>query len=414
MATRKPRRNEWRQVNGKWTRSLGERGLRVRLFESAKGGSYYRDLWLPGRGKNRRCIGTTDRAEAERIGRELLAALLKDQYVASSGALPLGYLWERYRNESPAFLDNGTTSKEDAANHAAVLIAYFGEDCDVRTLTENDQRAFVSKRLAGGLTVGERKTGKVRSRSAEVETKLLHSMLRWATTLRVGKGQRLLADNPLHGVKNVREDNPRRPVATWERFTKTREAARQLGEREDVTPAERMKWLQLELCLVLAEATGRRLGSIRQLRWDDWDFERSTIRWRGEADKKGRDAVIPVPESLITEVKSFRVRMGSAFGALVFPSEKDRNVPVDRHELRTWLEMAEKHAKLPKLEGSLWHAYRRAWASARKHLPVSDVAAAGGWRDVTTLLRCYTQADNDTILAVMSEPRKVMEKAVSR
>jgi integrase len=30
-----------------------------------------------------------------------------------------------------------------------------------------------------------------------------------------------------------------------------------------------MKWLQLELCLVLAEATGRRLGSIRQLRWDD-------------------------------------------------------------------------------------------------------------------------------------------------
>jgi len=35
-------------------------------------------------------------------------------------------------------------------------------------------------------------------------------------------------------------------------------------------------------------------------------------------------------------------------------------------------------------------------------------------RDVTTLLRCYTQADYDTILAVMSEPRKVMEKAVSR
>jgi hypothetical protein len=98
------------------------------------------------------------------------------------------------------------------------------------------------------------------------------SSLSWAAssvTLRVGKGQRLLADNPLHGVKNVREDNPRRPVAKWERFTKTREAARQLGEREDATPAERMKWLQLELCLVLAEATGRRLGSIRQLRWDD-------------------------------------------------------------------------------------------------------------------------------------------------
>lgn len=164
----------------------------------------------------------------------------------------------------------------------------------------------------------------------------------------------------------------------------------------------------------MAEATGRRLGSIRQLRWDDWDFKKSTLRWRGEADKKGRDAVIPVPESLITEVKVFRVKMGGAFGGLLFPSEKNRDEPLDRHELRTWLELAEKHAKLPKLEGSLWHAYRRAWATSRKHLPVGDVAAAGGWRDVTTLLRCYTQADNDTILAVMSEPRKVMEKAVSR
>ena len=62
--------------------------------------------------------------------------------------------------------------------------------------------------------------------------------------------------------------------------------------------------------------------------------------------------------------------MGGAFGVLVFPSEKDRNVPVDRHEFRTWLEMAEKHANLPKLEGSLWHAYRRGWASARKNLRV--------------------------------------------
>lgn len=44
----------------------------------------------------------------------------------------------------------------------------------------------------------------------------------------------------------------------------------------------------------------------------------------------------------------------------------------------------------------------------------SSRAAAGGWRDVTTLLRCYTQPDDDTILAVMSEARKVMEKAVSR
>jgi integrase len=88
----------------------------------------------------------------------------------------------------------------------------------------------------------------------------------------------------------------------------------------------------------LGRSSRAKLGRIRQLRWDDWDFERSTVRWRGEADKKGRDAVIPVPESLITEVKSFRLKMGGAFGGLLFPSEKNRDEPVVRHELRTWLD----------------------------------------------------------------------------
>src|SRR5688572_28434847 len=103
MATRKPRRTEWRQVNGKWTRSLGQRGVRVRLFELTKGGAYYRDLWIPGHGKSRRSLGTTDKAEAERLGRELLSALLQEGEIAESGSLPLGYLWERYQRECPAY-----------------------------------------------------------------------------------------------------------------------------------------------------------------------------------------------------------------------------------------------------------------------------------------------------------------------
>ena len=59
------------------------------------------------------------------------------------------------------------------------------------------------------------------------------------------------------------------------------------------------------------------------------------------------------------------------------------------------------------LEGSDFHAYRRAWATARKHLPLKDVAEAGGWRSTETLLRCDTQADEATMLAVVSETRKV-------
>jgi hypothetical protein len=57
--------------------------------------------------------------------------------------------------------------------------------------------------------------------------------------------------------------------------------------------------------------------------------------------------------------------------------------------------------------------HRRGWATSRKHLPTADVAAAGGWSDVTTLIRCYQQADDDTLLRVMNEPRKVTERAKS-
>lgn len=54
-----------------------------------------------------------------------------------------------------------------------------------------------------------------------------------------------------------------------------------------------------------------------------------------------------------------------------------------------------------------FHAHRRAWARARKHLPLKDVAEAGGWRTTDTLLRCYTQTDEGTVVAVVSETRKV-------
>ena len=55
--------------------------------------------------------------------------------------------------------------------------------------------------------------------------------------------------------------------------------------------------------------------------------------------------------------------------------------------------VAERKAKLHKLDGSLWHAYQRKWAIERKHLPLRDVAAAGGLKNVNPLLEVYQQAD---------------------
>lgn len=215
--------------------------------------------------------------------------------------------------------------------HANILIGFFGEGCDVRGLTEQDQLAFTRKRLAGGISYGEKgKTKSVRARSVEVDLQLLHTMLRWAVTVRSRSGRRLLEQNPLMGVKRLREKNPKRPVATWERYQETRKAVEDLAARAK-SDTSRRQWLKLELALTLAEATGRRLGAIRQLRWEDVDLSRSTIRWRAETDKKGKEWVIPIPPTLCEELRTFRVKMGGLFGGLIFPSARDPSRPVTRY-----------------------------------------------------------------------------------
>ena len=66
-----------------------------------------------------------------------------------------------------------------------------------------------------------------------------------------------------------------------------------------------------------------------------------------------------------------------------------------------WLRRGEELAKLEPQEGSLWHAYRRGWATARKHMPDVDVARAGGWANPATPGASYQQADDETILRVV-------------
>lgn len=270
--------------------------------------------------------------------------------------------------------------------------------------------AYTTARRAGGISVAEDwTTTAVRARSVAADLTVLHSMLNWARTVRVG-GVRLLDANPPSGMRKGREPNPRRPIATWDRFIATRQAIRDLLQ-DAATESERRRWARVDLAVVLAEGTGRRLGAIRQLQWNDIDWDHKTIRWRAESDKKRREWVVPAPDGLVAELRQFQRQVG-AVGGLVFPSERNPQTPMSRHEFRLWLEAAEARARLPKLEGGLWHPYRRKWATERKQLPITDVAAAGGWHDTATLIACYQQPTNDALLAVMSEERKVRDVAV--
>ena len=96
----------------------------------------------------------------------------------------------------------------------------------------------------------------------------------------------------------------------------------------------------------------------------------------------------------------FRERLGLG-PAPLFPSSDDLQKPVSRHVVDAWLRKAERLAGLKPQVGGLWHPFRRGWATARKRLPVQDVAAAGGWKSHVVVRDIYTQADAETILDVV-------------
>lgn len=134
-------------------------------------------------------------------------------------------------------------------------------------------------------------------------------MLIWATTVKLPNGEWLLEENPLRGVKFPKEQNPRGPVATFDRFEQVRQAIRQLAAGAP-SSRERDRWTRLELALVLAEGTGRRIGAIRRLRWSDITFDPPSILWRAEFDKRRREQRVPIPESLAAEIRAIRARRG--------------------------------------------------------------------------------------------------------
>ena len=107
----------------------------------------------------------------------------------------------------------------------------------------------------------------------------MKSAVRWAV------GEKLLkkVDNPFDEITLPREkEKRRRPLATPERYAALKRGARRLP-----------KLRGLETLLDVAWSTGRRIGAIVGLRWQDICFEKSTtfvnvVAVRRRASKKRR------------------------------------------------------------------------------------------------------------------------------
>jgi integrase len=379
-----------RNSRRRWSKSIGERGNRVRLYEARPGGPIMRSTWINGK-EDRRSLGHRDRELATRQAYELLQGVLATEQAIEEESLTLGMLAKLYQDSPQHLAKKERTRKEDAKKLNRV-VNFLGPNRNVVSLSESDVLRFTMARRAGdksleGVWGGE----SVSDRTIELDLVLLMSALNWGTRERSSAGRRLLPENPLHGIKLPKEKNPRRPVMRHDVYLKLLGVAGQVHSL-------------LKLALVVAEGTGRRISGWRNLRWYDVDFPNEQIRWRAEFDKKGFEDVVPMSDTVRDALREARKAQRVIGPAPVFPAPKDPTKPCDRHLLDNWLRRAIKLAKVKPEPGGLWHSLRRKWATERKGYPVKDVAAAGGWRDAETMLTSYQQVDAETVKRVVLHP----------
>lgn len=161
--------------------------------------------------------------------------------------------------------------------------------------------------------------------------------------------------------------------------------------------------------LVLANETGRRLSAIRLLRRSDVLLDRGThgsLRFRADSDKMGYESVVPMSPEARQAVMSALARGPSPFGnAPLFPAPGDPNEPVSRWLCDKWLRQAEKKARLEPLDGGLWHAYRRKFATDMVNVPDRIVAKLGGWKTPRTL-DLYSHPSEEVLAEALGRRRK--------
>src|SRR6266545_4441287 len=299
-----PERPWHKSKSGRWSLSLGVRGLKVRVQQRRPGGTFQR-VFRVGRRVSYASLHTTDRPEARRLAIEFIRELEKGKKINLAEPLTLEKLWDRYQQEASSYRGNLERTRKQKQLDVRLLIAGLGATKRVDHLTKNDVERYVAMRRTGHGWPDARETTPVRARTIQGEIKQLRQMIYWAMNERLPDGSWLLENNPLRGVKLPKEEDPRRPVTTYDRFLKLREAAQDMAA---TAPQKRGRgrWKRWEMALVLAEATGARIGAISGLRWSDISFDPPEIKFRAEFDKRGRDRVVPIPEGLADELRGFK------------------------------------------------------------------------------------------------------------
>jgi len=412
-----------RNRSGKrWSYTAGSYGCSVRVSEECNG-IIYRAVYDPATGGERRkSLRHRDRGAAMRQADEAVAQL-RQGLDDMRHAIPTVWRVLRYYYRFHTPTKKPEQRKEDH-RQGTFWLRTLGPHYDLRKLGRREWESAERSRKSGALSAtGEvvtdpAKRKEVGWRSVERTLGFLRSLCLWAVGFRDDDANFLLEFDPSRGLKLPREPNPNRPVATHDRVDAIRQVYRQVKMR--VQRGLNRLWVESYLPEVfeIVVGTGRRISAVCGLRVEDLDLGQTatcpygSITWSEDFDKMGKRWRCPmspqVREALESALRK-RASLGTIGSGWLFVSPGDPDRPVRYEEASVWLRQAEELAGLEPQKGTLWHAYRRLWASARKDLPDVDVAQAGGWSSLEALKSAYQQPDDATMLRVVTHQTELRE-----
>ena len=392
-----------------WRKVVGGYGHTVTLTEREPGGVLYLRWFDAGArggqgGPRWKSLGHRDRTRGERQAAELAGQFLANARTAFTGVLTVGALFARYQAEVNRHKRPG--QERDDARRMDMWQAFIGIDRDVKTIDRPTLDRFVRARRTGKIQLPDHpEYGAVSDTTIGHDIRLLKGILNWATDVVQADGSPLLERNPVRGYRCPTNANPARPVASYERYLAIR------AQADTADPIQKLFGPFLDL----VEATGWRVSALCQLRASDVDRKAAKdapfgrILKREETDKANVHMWVPLSRDARTAIDRL-LEINSVVGAgWLFPAPLAQGKPWSYSHAIHVLRRAEAAAELEPLKWGAFHPFRRKWATERKHLPIKDVAEAGGWRNTQTLLRHYQQTDPATLLAVVSEPTKLRE-----
>jgi integrase len=392
-----------------WSVTVGGHYHTVTVCERRAGGNLHLRWWEADakKGHHRwKSLGHNDRKHGEEQARELSGELLNATRATRSPRVTVLELLARYEEEVTAHRKPELAAED---RRRIETWQHFMGDREARAIDFPALDRFVRERRAGSIKVpGHKLSKKPSDTTIGADLIFLNTVLNWAGRVMLPNGSRLLSENPIRGYDRPKNRNPKQPVATYDRFLAVRAKA------ESADPQRLFAYF-----LDLIEGLGWRVSAVCQLqasdidRRTDEDAPFGRIRKRAENDKENVDAWIPLSKDTRAAVDGILERNPTIGDLPLFPAPKtrkgDRPGPWTRFHARNLLRRAEKAAELDALAGGDFHPYRRKWSTERKDLPAQDVALAGGWRDLRSLERSYQKADAQTVLRVMTEPRKLRE-----